>query len=116
MYVDLYMCVSLSIFAVDVSVSATGTTGCSLDAQPSEVISKGSNKSKLNIMYHSKEISEPEYSPVTSAVNGKFQGKVTFHITSSNETRSFESLEPKDRKKEAEDEAAMVACRFLGTF
>ena len=83
-------------------------------SQPSPLNSKGQHRGRLNNMEQTKQISRLTFEDLPKSKNGLFLAKVSFRYTATGEMLSFPSTTEKRTSKEAQEEAARVACKQLG--
>lgn len=84
--------------------------------QPSLVNSKGHYRGRLNNLEQTRRISELEFEELSKSKNGLFLAKVSFRLTATGEMLSYPSTAEKCTYKDAQEEAARVACKHLGEF
>ena len=82
--------------------------------QPSLVNSKGHHRGRLNNLEQTKQISKLEFKDLPKSKNGLFLAKVSFRLTATGEMLSFPSSAEKSTSRDAQEEAARVACKHLG--
>ena len=76
--------------------------------------SKGHYRGELNFKEQTKKISKLKYIDLPKSKNELFLAEVTFELVATGKPLSFRSSVEKGTLREAREEAARVACRYLG--